>query len=165
MFPRDLSGEKNRKLNLLWNCNSNAKKEYLGILSPSLGSMSHPWEANELQRRGSSCYPSLKHRKALACRKHLSAILTQRLAWGIFFLENTLIWEAQVSITALRIRWFNMEDSEVLKGVCLFVCFICLLLSLYFDGLTFIQLPRARASGDWESSQGGHLFAIFNKHR
>jgi len=80
VFPREISGEKNGKLTLLWNRNSNVKEEYLGILSPRSGSVSHPWEAHELQRRGSSFCPSLKHRKALPCREHLSAIFTQLLA-------------------------------------------------------------------------------------
>lgn len=57
MFPKELSGKKSGKLTLLWNSNSSVKAELVGLLFPvsvSLFSVSHPWEADGLQRRGCS---------------------------------------------------------------------------------------------------------------
>ena len=63
-----------------------------------------------------------------------------------FFKENTLIWEALFFCHGIEDKMLSHGRLRGSEG-CLFICLFCLL-SHYFNGLTFIWLPRVRASGD-----------------
>lgn len=103
---------------------------------------SHPWlvEADELQRRGISCYsdgardgadfPGSTGRRwpaqNVSVCSHHPALNIRTGFFVCLILENAVILQALVSIMAFRIRWSNIHIQRS-RGmfVYLFVLFVC----------------------------------------
>lgn len=121
------------KVNFLWNSDSLAKTERVGLfpISVSQFSTSHPREVNEPQRGGIAMLRGSLDRASFpevqSCTDGLwptqtVSVCKFNMRTFYFFKANVFILLAIVSIVAFRIRWFNIPIQRSWGGfVYLFV--------------------------------------------